>query len=114
MIIDSAITSFCVVLVTNSIYSDACNKAVEVSLKHNGIYQLVSKYENSLISYADQKGNYYLGKDGMSVVGITGFAYKTYKNKSLNFKLPTLGICDSVNNTITPTAYTINLQWHIQ
>jgi hypothetical protein len=112
MMMSSAIASFCAALAANGAYSDACNKAAEAGLKQQGTYQLVDKYEENFNAYAVQEGNHYFGKGGMAAIGAAGFTYKTYKSKSLNFKLPTLGVCDSANNTITPTTYTINLQWH--
>lgn len=113
MMMSSAIASFCAALAANGAYSDACNKAAEAALKQQGTYQLVDKYEGNFNAYAVQEGNYYLGKGGMTAIGVLGFTYKTYKSQSLNFRLPTLGVCDSASNTITPTTYTVNLMWHI-
>lgn len=114
MMMSSAIASLCTALATNGINNDACSKAVEAGLKQQGTYQLVDKYEGNFNAYATQEGNYYLGQGGMTAIGVAGFTYKTYKNKSVNFRLPTFGLCDSASNTITPTTYTLNLQWHIQ
>lgn len=113
MIIQSAIASFCMTVASNPAYNQACNKAAEAGTKQTGIYQTADSYEGNTINYAKKELTYHLGGQTVGAIGAAGFAYNTTRTKSLNFSLPTLGLCNSINNEITPNSYSIHLKWNL-
>jgi hypothetical protein len=96
---------------------DACSKALEATARQVNVYQDSENFENSVKNYAR---NYaiktsvnYLGKPVVEVVGGVVYVYKVIQDRSIDFRLPTLGLCDSASNRITTNSYTLNLKWNI-
>lgn len=108
-LLSSAIVAICIS--AQGPYNEACNKGVEAGAKQTGIYQEVDWAEKATLKFANDKAEATLGKKPMSAVGVGVFVYRAAKNKKVNFKLPDIGVCDSITNELTPTSYNINLQW---
>lgn len=106
----SAILSLCVSM--QGSYHDACSHAIDAGTRQIGLRQDADKLENGLMDYSKKQSEYYLGKDTMSVVGFAGFGYKVAKEQKVQFKLPNLGMCTSVNNEVTRDSYTIKFLWN--
>lgn len=93
-------------------YHEACNKALDAGTRQVGIRQQVDNAEDKSLQLVNAKAENTIGKDGMWVVGSGFFVYKTARDKSLDFKLPTLGLCNSVTNHVTADSYNIKLNWN--
>lgn len=93
-------------------HQDACSSAMLATAKQTKIYQIDEKTENYYTLQANSLANDTLGNGTVDVIGSTAYAYKAYKNKAVDFKLPSMGICDSASNHITNNSYSINLNWH--
>lgn len=92
-------------------HQDACTHFLEASTKQTQIYQYDEKAENYFTTEATNFTVSNFGTETVDVVGSTVFVYKIYKNKSVNFRLPTMGICDKASNSITENSYSLNLSW---
>lgn len=92
-------------------HQDACDKALEASSKSLQIYQTDEKIENYYTVQAKDTATDNLGKTPVEAIVGAGYTYRVYKNKSLDFKLPTLGLCDIATNHVTPNSYSVNLGW---
>lgn len=92
-------------------YYDACVKSLDAGTRQVGIRQNYDATESKLNQMVTHEAEDTLGKPVLSAVGSGFFVYKTAKDKTLTFRLPTLGMATSVSNTVTPNSYTLNLQW---
>lgn len=92
-------------------YNEACKKAIDAGSRQTGIRQRVDFFEAKTDEILMRHTMTFIGEDGVYVVGIGGFVYKTFKDKSLKFKLPTLGMCDSLGNQITAKSYGLTMEW---
>jgi len=92
-------------------YSDACSHALEAGSKQSQIYQYEDGQENRLKSNARNEAIYYLGKEPIELAGAGLYVYKVYRDKSIIFKLPNMGLCNDLSNKITPNSYTLNIGW---
>jgi hypothetical protein len=113
----STIGTICV-LAVSSPYNDACNHAVDAGTRQSGWRQTVDSAEDKVNEIVTVKATKITksvaGEEGLTVIGTGGFIYKTVKSQSLSFRLPTLGICDSASNNITPTYYGLTLNWNLR
>lgn len=92
-------------------HEDACAKFLEASERSTPIYSYDDKIENYYTSEANNVVKDSLGTIGTDFVGGAGYSYKVYKNKAIDFRLPTLGLCDRASNHIDTNSYTLNLTW---
>jgi hypothetical protein len=92
-------------------YYDACVKSLDAGTRQVGIRQQYDATTGKLNSIATKQAEDTLGKPVMSAIGSGAFIYKTAKEKTLTFKLPTAGLADSLSNTVTPNSYSLNIQW---
>lgn len=92
-------------------YYEACLKAMDAGTRQVGIRQQYDATEGKLNEVATHQAENTLGKPVMSAIGSGVFVYKTVNDKKVTFRLPTGGLADSVSNTITPTSYSVNIQW---
>lgn len=92
---------------------DACQKAMEAGSKQVQLYQTDEKVENYFTVHAKETSENYLGQRITEGVAGTAYLYKIYKNKSVNLRLPTLGVCDSANTQLEIQKYTLNLKWNV-
>lgn len=92
-------------------HTDACNHALEAGSKQIGLFQTDEKVENYYTLQAKETATSTFGTGATDIVGGTAYFYKVYRNKAIDFKLPTLGLADSASNHITTNSYSINLSW---
>jgi len=108
------IASLCAGVAADGQYNIACNKAVEAGTRQYGVYQLMDRTEQKSLEIATKQGSDILGKDATEVVVIGVYSYRFYKDRAVVFKLPNLGLADTISNRITLTSYTLNFQWNIK
>lgn len=92
---------------------EACSKAIEAGAKQSGFEQNVNKAEEIVTKEANGKAHYLLGDTGMEVVGGGIFIAKTVRDKSIQFNLPTLGICDRISSHVSPDNYGLQFVWRL-
>jgi len=94
-------------------HEDACNRFFEQSTKTFKLYQTDEKVENYYTVQAKGVATDTFGNSAIGIAGGMGYTYKVYRNKSIDFKLPTMGLADSASNHITPNSYSLNLSWKL-
>lgn len=94
-------------------HMDACTKAFEASAKSSQLYNYSQKSEDYLTTYGKNMSYSILGESSTAAIGGTAFLVKTYRDKKATFKLPNLGICDSVDTKIGIDNYSINMKWYL-
>jgi hypothetical protein len=92
---------------------DACGKAMEAAAKSSQLYQYSQKTEDYLMNYGKNLSFSVFGEDMSNGAGSTVYAYRVYRDKAASFKLPNLGICDSLNTRLTTDSYTLNFKWNL-
>lgn len=92
-------------------YNTACNKALDAGTQQAGIRQSADNLENKSVDLAKTKGTETFGSVPVAVATVGIFSYKVYKAKSLNFKLPNVGIADTISNQITDKSYKLIFTW---
>jgi hypothetical protein len=105
------IATACQNLTTWQRHQDACNSFFTQTTQKVGLYGTDTKIEDFYTVEAKEVATNSLGTGAVDVAGGLGYGYRTYRNKSLSFKLPTLGIADSISNKITTNSYTLSLKW---
>lgn len=96
---------------TSGQYNQACNKAVDATSQQIGFRQQVDKTEDVSNHLLMSQGERTLGHAAMWTLGVGAYAYKANREKAVVFKVPTLGVADSVTNRVTPNSYGLNFQW---
>lgn len=94
-------------------HQDACSKFLEASSKQIGLFQTDERVENYYTLQAKEAASNTLGTGGTDAVGGSAYIYKVYRNKAVDFKLPNLGLADSISNHVdfNNYSYTLNLTW---
>lgn len=92
-------------------YNDACNKAMDAGTRQVGWRQTADSAEDKTVQYVNSKAQHYAPKPLQDVVAVTGFAVRAARDKRVDFKLPTMGLCNSLSNSITPDSYQLTIQW---
>lgn len=93
-------------------YNTACNKALDAGTKQSGIQQNVDNFENKSLDLAKKNGTETFGSVPVALATAGVFSYKVYKAKSVDFKLPNLGIADTISNQVTDKSYKLLFTWH--
>lgn len=93
-------------------YNEACNKALDAGTRQAGIRQNVDMVENKANEIANQKAEVVIGKQGMGAIGSGVYVYKVVKDKSISFKVPTLGLCNSLTNHLTLNSLDLLAEWN--
>lgn len=110
----TAITGFCAsVALSSGHYNEACNKAMDAGTRQLGWRQNVDRVEDKTTQYANTMALAYTPKPIQDVFGAAGFIYRSAMARKLSFRLPTLGVCSSANNEISPEGYTLNIKWNL-
>ena len=104
---------FCTSFGMTGQYNTACNKSFEAGSKQVGIYQLGESTEMRATSYATTMGKDNLGQPIMDVGSVGVFAFRYYHYKSVNLKLPTMGMADAATAQLTTNSGNISLKWNI-
>lgn len=105
-----AIASLCVATATGQ-YNNACNKALDASTRQIQIRQEADAAQDVGEKAITKKVEENLGKTTVQAVVAGGFVYNTVKTKALDFKLPNMGIADTISNKVTPNSYGLTLVW---
>jgi hypothetical protein len=90
-------------------HQDACNHALEAGARQSQLYTYGDKTEN----YITAKIKNEAGEDVVYPVTMSAFIYRGYRNKEINFKIPTFGVCDSATNQVGINHYSLNLKWNV-
>ena len=107
------ISSACANINVYANHQDACNKFMEVSSQKIGLEQTDQKIENYYTLEAKTTATNNLGPAAIDVAAVGAYSYKVYRNKAIDFKLPNMGICDTLSNHVTPNSYSVNMGWKI-
>ena len=91
--------------------NQACSKALEAGGLQSGFSQNINKAEGYVTTQANKKAKYIMGDTGMEIVGGTVFLAKTVRDKSVQFNLPTFGICDKIVNKVGTDQVSTTLEW---
>jgi len=113
VLLGKAIVAICVSAV-NPQYHTACDKALDAGTRQAGIKTGADGTEDKATQTVTGYIQDEIGKDSMKVLGAGVFMYRTAKDRSLTFKLPTFGIADSIGNQITPNSYALNIRWNFK
>lgn len=105
------ITSACLGLSGNG--QQACEKALEAGSKQSGIEQNVDKTQKYIEKAADRKAHDLLGQQVMEIAGGGIFIAKTVVDKSVQFSVPTLGICDRITSQVGVDKYSMQMVWRL-
>lgn len=105
------ITSACIGMSGNA--NEACMKALEAGSKQTGIEENINKAQKVVEKTAEKTANEVLGKKTMEIAGGTIFLAKTVADKSIQFNLPTFGICDGITNQIGVDRYSMQMFWRL-
>lgn len=108
-LITTAIVAVCVNY--QGAYVEACNKALDATTRQVGLRYGADLLESKANEVVTQKAEMVIGKRGMEVVGSGTYVYKVIADKSVRFRVPTLGLCNSITNRITPISYDLTAEW---
>lgn len=112
-LITGAFVFFCAQIGATGQYDQACNKSLEAASRQSGSYQLMESTEKKTSEYATNIAQKNLGSVPLDIGGAGVFMYKVYHSKSLNFKVPNLGLADTVTASATPNSGKISFKWNI-
>jgi hypothetical protein len=90
-------------------HQEACQKFLEASGKTTQIYQNTDKTEAYITTTVKNE----TGEEIVYTITAAGFVYRSYRNKSVNIKLPTFGVCDSMSTKVGPDSGSLNLKWNV-
>lgn len=94
----------------SGMHHDACINALNATAISWGYKTQIDKAQSVATSKATSTAKDVLGDKEWVIVG-TAMAAKAVKSKHLNFKLPNIGVADTISNDITPNSYGLTLQW---
>jgi hypothetical protein len=116
-LITGAFVFFCSQIGATGQYDAACNKGLEAVSRQSGNYQLMESGEKKTMELATDMSKDNLGKSatdvGSAIGGVGVFAYKTYRAKTINFKVPNLGLADTITASATPNSGKLSFKWNI-
>lgn len=108
-LLGQAIVLMCVS--TSGQYNAACNKAIDAGTRQVGLRQNADNLEEKSVELAKTKSTETFGPAPVAVVTAGVYTYKVFKEKSIIFKLPDVGIADTISNQITDKSYKLNFTW---
>lgn len=92
----------------------ACSKAAEAFLKQSGLESQFSSIE----SYGSRRARIMVQENVptpiLKYAGSAYYLYTVYQAQKISFSLPTLGLADNVNTTLTPTSGELGFRWSIR
>lgn len=91
---------------------EACVKSLDAGTRQTGIRQNVDQIEDDFIRYINMRLANELSKEQQKVLGAAGFFFKVAKDQKINFRTPTLGVCDRIENELTPNSYLVRFGWY--
>lgn len=93
-------------------YYDACMKAADAGTRQVGIRQSVDQAQSKINSIVSDKVEKTVGRKVVTMVATGGFLLRTFNTKTISFRLPTLGLANSVENEVSPTTYKLVMKWN--
>lgn len=108
-LLDALIVTVCVG--TSGAVKDACNKSLEAGTKQSGIARNVNVTEKRLTKKIEGTARDYIGNSSTNVLTGTLILAKAMIDQSATFRLPSFGICSSVNAQIGKEKSLLNLEW---
>lgn len=108
-LLGNAIIALCVS--ASGQYNQACNKALDAGTRQVGIRQDADALEDKSLDLAKITATKNLGPAPVAVATAGVYTYRVYKEKSIVFKLPNMGIADTISNQITDKSYKLNFEW---
>lgn len=106
----SAILSICAGAQNN--YYEACSKALDATSRQIGLRQEADSVEQRMRGIAEDNAKKYLGKESVATVAFVGFTYKSVKERQVTFKLPNLGLCNSVTSQVGTEQASLRMDWN--
>ena len=98
----------------SSVNTTACSKALEATSKQTQVYQMDQNTEQYAMKYGQNIAYTVLGKESIDIGGSMVYAYRVYRAKAVDLKLPTLGVCNSVSSHVGIDGnYSLNFKWMI-
>lgn len=108
----TGIASLCAALASSGQYDQACNKAVDAGTRQTGIRQTFDGAEDKSMQVFTQEAESYTPKPIQDVAATGVFVYRAARNKKVELKLPTMGVCDSMSSELTPASYALTVRWY--
>ena len=108
-LIDVLIVSVCVGSVGS--VKDACNKSLEAGTKQSGIERNVNAAERRLTKKLDNGARDLFGNPSVDVLAGSVILTKALIDKTATVRLPSFGICSSMNAQIGKEKSLLNLEW---
>ena len=109
-LIGSAILSICSGAQNN--YYEACNKALDATSRQIGLRQEADEVEQRMRAITENSARKYLGKESVATVAFIGVTYKAVKERQVTFKLPNLGLCNSVTSQVGTEQASLRMDWN--
>lgn len=106
----SAIIAMCASAATAK-YNDACNKALDAATRQYGLRQSVDGAEDKTVQYVTTTAQRHSPKAIQEAAAAGFFVVKTAKDKRLFFKIPTFGLCSSMEGQLEPSKYGLLVKW---
>jgi hypothetical protein len=111
-LIAGAITLACTSVVS-PYHQDACSKVLEASERSTDVYVYDQKAETQFTLMAKDKADNYLGNNTEVIAGGAVIAYRGYRNKAVDLKLPNMGVCDKMTAHVEQEKYSLGWLWRI-
>lgn len=92
-------------------HQDACNSFINQSSDKIGLTPLDSQVEGYYQGRAKVVATDTLGTNVIDTIGGVGYTYRIYRAKSVDFKLPNLGIADKITAHAAIDGGSIGLSW---
>lgn len=91
--------------------NDACVKALDAGSRQTGIEQDVNMAQKTIERKANKEAYVLIGHTGMEIAGGGIFITKAVIDKSVQFNMPTMGMCDRITNNVGHDKYFLLLEW---
>lgn len=105
------ISMACASIQTYANHQDACDKFLQMGSQKVGLADVDGQVENYYEVKATDTATQNFGNSVVEVVGGTGYAYKSYRHKSIDFKLPTIGVADKVTMHLDQNSGSLGFNW---
>lgn len=110
-LISSLFSAACANIAVNN--GDVCSKMYDALQKSSTVIQYSEKTETYIQDYGRKLAVSVFTPSELYAFGGVGYMWRTYRTKSATFKLPTLGICDSMQASLTTDSYSISIKWNL-
>ncbi len=95
-------------------YHEACLKAADAGSRQVGLRQNVDSTQDRANEMVTRKAENSLGHGVVEAATVGGFAYKCVSSKSVSFRVPTLGLADSIENRLGIGSYNVLFRWNLK